>query len=229
MSSFSASRRTVITGGVAALATIGTPSPSRADTQPYLPALRRPRFDRERFIADCVKAHRADGMEGVREVLSGAISDHRAVLADLGEPTEAGIVVLHSSPSFTIFAAHWTPQMNLLPHDHMMKALIGIYSGREDNILWRREAAGMKRTTPVACSRGTSRRCRPMRSTRSPIRSCGSRQGFTSTTVISSALIATNGTPRRSQSRPRTEIPLGRCLHGRTNGIAFRVRLTGAK
>jgi len=28
--------------------------------------------------------------------------------------------------------------MNLLPHDHMMWALIGIYSGREDNILWRR-------------------------------------------------------------------------------------------
>lgn len=28
--------------------------------------------------------------------------------------------------------------MNLMPHDHLMWALIGIYTGREDNILWRR-------------------------------------------------------------------------------------------
>lgn len=144
MFGFSTSRRTVIAGGVAALATIGPSSRSRAQAQPYLPSSRKRRFDRERFIVDCVEAHRADGMEGVREILSSAISDHRAVLAGLGEPTEAGIVVMHSSPSFTIFAAHWTPQMNLLPHDHMMKALIGIYSGREDNILWRRQAPGIE-------------------------------------------------------------------------------------
>ena len=46
---------------------------------------------------------------------------------------------MHTSPDFTIFAAHWTPQMNLLPHDHMMEALIGIYTGREDNIIWKQE------------------------------------------------------------------------------------------
>jgi predicted metal-dependent enzyme (double-stranded beta helix superfamily) len=40
--------------------------------------------------------------------------------------------------------------MTLSPHDHNMIAVIGIYSGREDNILWRRcadgriEAAGAK-------------------------------------------------------------------------------------
>ena len=29
--------------------------------------------------------------------------------------------------------------MNLMPHDHLMWANIGIYSGREDNIFWRRQ------------------------------------------------------------------------------------------
>ncbi|GGD74650.1 hypothetical protein [Croceicoccus mobilis] len=52
--------------------------------------------------------------------------------------------VMHASPTFTIFAAHWTPQMNLLPHDRMMKASIGIHTGREDIILWRRSGEGIE-------------------------------------------------------------------------------------
>lgn len=101
-------------------------------------------FDRERFAADCVAAHDADGMPAVREVLTRAMSDHGAVLDALGGPTQAGLDVMHSSDKFTIFAAHWTPRMNLLPHDHMMEALIGIYTGREDNILWRRGQDGIE-------------------------------------------------------------------------------------
>jgi predicted metal-dependent enzyme (double-stranded beta helix superfamily) len=31
--------------------------------------------------------------------------------------------------------------MNLVPHNHLMWALIGIYTGREDNIMWRRTPA----------------------------------------------------------------------------------------
>lgn len=46
--------------------------------------------------------------------------------------------VLHRSPTLTIFAARWAPEMSLVPHDHKMWALIGIYAGREDNIFWRR-------------------------------------------------------------------------------------------
>lgn len=99
-------------------------------------------FDRERFVENCVAAHQADGMPAVRETLASALSDHAAVLNALGGPTQAGLDVMHRSPDFTIFAAHWTPQMNLLPHDHMMEALIGIYTGREDNIMWHRNEHG---------------------------------------------------------------------------------------
>lgn len=102
-------------------------------------------FDRDRFVEDCVLAHKeAEPINAVREVLTRAVRDHQSVLQGLGAPEKAGIDVLLSSPALTIFAAHWTPQMNLLPHDHMMWALIGIYTGREDNILWRRNAAGIE-------------------------------------------------------------------------------------
>lgn len=97
-------------------------------------------FDRDRFVEDCLAAHReSEPIAAVREVLAQAVSDHNSVLTGLGTPEKAGVDVLLSSPTLTIFAAHWTPQMNLLPHDHMMWALIGIYTGREDNILWRRQ------------------------------------------------------------------------------------------
>jgi predicted metal-dependent enzyme (double-stranded beta helix superfamily) len=100
-------------------------------------------FEPERFVADCVKAN-ADGdpQRAVLEVLEQAISDPGAVLRGVGEPVRAGLNVLHRSPTLTIFAASWTPRMNLMPHEHRMWALIGIYTGREDNLLWRHGADG---------------------------------------------------------------------------------------
>jgi predicted metal-dependent enzyme (double-stranded beta helix superfamily) len=96
------------------------------------------RFDRDRFVADCIAARRVrDGQAAVHEVLARAVSEPDSVLAGLGPPREAGLDVLHRSPSLTIFAAHWAPRMSLPAHNHRLWALIGIYTGREDNILWR--------------------------------------------------------------------------------------------
>ena len=101
-------------------------------------------FDRNRSVEDCISAHReGDAQAAVCEVLARAVADHGQVLAALGAPAQAGLDVLHRSPSLTIFEAHWAPQMNLIAHDHRMWALIGIYTGREDNILWRRTADGI--------------------------------------------------------------------------------------
>ena len=103
------------------------------------------RFDREQFVADCIAANRGEDRQGaVRDVLRRAVSDHAAVVHGLGEPAEAGLDVLRRSPDLTIFAAKWAPRMALLPHDHRMWALIGIYTGREDNILWRREQGSIR-------------------------------------------------------------------------------------
>ena len=111
---------------------------------------RRGGLDLEAFVADCVAAGaESEPQAAVREVLERGVSDPGAMLAAVGEPKAAGLQVFHRSPLLTMFAATWTPQMNLMPHDHRMWALIGIYTGREDNILWRRtegrpEAYGAK-------------------------------------------------------------------------------------
>ena len=103
------------------------------------------RFDRDRFVADCVAAGRErDGQAAVREVLARAVREPDSVLAALGPPREAGLDVLHRSPALTIFAARWAPRMSLPAHEHRLWALIGIYTGREDNIFWRRDGRGVK-------------------------------------------------------------------------------------
>jgi predicted metal-dependent enzyme (double-stranded beta helix superfamily) len=98
----------------------------------------------ERFVEDCVSANQEGDAQGaVQEVLARGVHDPHAMLAAVGEPQQAGINVLHSSPTLTVFSAAWTPQMNLMPHNHLMWALIGIYTGREDNIFWRRSDEGI--------------------------------------------------------------------------------------
>jgi len=102
-------------------------------------------MDIERFVADCIAANKEpEAQAAVNEVLARAVSAPAAVLAALGDPERAGLKVLLSSPTLTIFAATWTPQMNLMPHNHLMWANIGIYTGREDNIFWKTTPGGIK-------------------------------------------------------------------------------------
>jgi predicted metal-dependent enzyme (double-stranded beta helix superfamily) len=74
----------------------------------------------------------------VREVVARAVSDPASVLKGLGEPRRAGLHKLYHSDSLTILNLVWGPRMTLMPHNHRMWAVIGIYTGREDNIFWRR-------------------------------------------------------------------------------------------
>jgi predicted metal-dependent enzyme (double-stranded beta helix superfamily) len=111
-------------------------------------------FDLDQFKAECSAAvtERA-AAQAVREVVTRAVEVPKAVLAALGEPTRAAVQVLHRSTDLTILNVVWGPKMTVMPHNHEMWAVIGIYTGREDNILWRRlpadpdgriEAAGAK-------------------------------------------------------------------------------------
>ena len=103
-------------------------------------------FDVEQFIEECKSAVRgSDGQQGVRELVERAVSDPSAVLRGVGEPAKAGVERLYVSDDLTILNLIWGPHMTLMPHNHEMWAVIGVYTGREDNILWRRlqnEAGG---------------------------------------------------------------------------------------
>jgi len=114
-------------------------------------------FDVDQFIADCRAAVRADSThKSVREVVARAVAEPSAVVAGLCEPKRAEIQKLHCSEELTILNVIWGPGMTIMPHNHLMWAVIGIYTGREDNIFWRRipevagkiEAAGAKSLGP---------------------------------------------------------------------------------
>ncbi len=98
-------------------------------------------FDREQFVADCRAAIKDDAThKAVREVVAEAVSDPGAVLKGIGEPERAGVDKLYQSDDLTVLNITWGPRMTLMPHNHEMWAVIGIYTGREDNIFWRRVA-----------------------------------------------------------------------------------------
>lgn len=96
-------------------------------------------FEIDRFVEDCRQAVAQDpSHRAVREVVARAVSDPAAVLAGLGEPTRAGVQRIYRSDTLTVLNLVWGPMMTLMPHNHRMWAVIGIYTGREDNIFWRR-------------------------------------------------------------------------------------------
>ena len=111
-------------------------------------------LDLDRFIEDCRAAVAEDPThKAVQDIMARAFSEPADVLASVGEPTAGGIVPLHVADDLTILNVIWKPGMTLMPHNHEMWAVIGVYGGREDNIFWRRvkddtegriEAAGAK-------------------------------------------------------------------------------------
>ncbi|WP_380054595.1 hypothetical protein ACFE33_13960 [Falsihalocynthiibacter sp. SS001] len=108
----------------------------------------------ERFVEECRDAvRRGGGQKEVSEVLRSYFSDVSNIINELGEPDTPGIKPIFQASDLTIVNVVWSPKMTLQPHNHEMWANIGIYSGREDNIFWRRikddpdghiEAAGAK-------------------------------------------------------------------------------------
>jgi predicted metal-dependent enzyme (double-stranded beta helix superfamily) len=114
-------------------------------------------FDLDRFVEDC-RAALPGGQAALREIVGRAVSEPDYVIRRLGEPTRAGLHVLHHTPELTVLNLVWGPYMSLQPHDHRMAAVIGIYTGREDNIFWRRlpggrvEAAGAQALAAQDCT-----------------------------------------------------------------------------
>ena len=144
------SRRDVLVGAGAALAASSAVAESA-------PVRRTPRFDVESFVEECRRANQqaaADKQAAIREVMSRSMSDPRSVLAAVGEPQKGGIQTLHRSPDLTILNIVWAPLMQLLPHEHRMWSVIGIYCGREDNIFWERQQGRIAATKAASLATG---------------------------------------------------------------------------
>src|SRR5215467_889692 len=97
-------------------------------------------FDLDAFRSECSAAARGGGQPAIREIVARAVDSPGDVLRTLREPTRAEVQTLHRAADLTILNVIWGPRMTVMPHNHNMWAVIGIYTGREDNILWRRVA-----------------------------------------------------------------------------------------
>lgn len=107
-------------------------------------------FILEDFIEGCrAVAATRDAPGAIQELVSEAVSDPARVASTLRAPEHAGFEVLYRAPNLTILNFAWAPWMCFKPHNHCMWSVVGIFSGREDNVLWRRtessiEAAGAR-------------------------------------------------------------------------------------
>ncbi len=96
-------------------------------------------FDLDRFIADCRDAIAEDAShKAVREIVARAVADPTGVMKAVGEPRCGGVERIYSAPDLTIINVVWAPLMTVMPHEHRMWAVIGVYTGGEDNMYWRR-------------------------------------------------------------------------------------------
>jgi predicted metal-dependent enzyme (double-stranded beta helix superfamily) len=97
-------------------------------------------FDLGRFIGDCEAA--GDDVARVRELVAHAVSNPAALQQRFGVPQRSAMTPLHRSATMTVLHLVWGQQMSVLPHDHRMWAVIGVYAGREDNTVWWRTHNG---------------------------------------------------------------------------------------
>ena len=96
-------------------------------------------FNLDTFIEDCKSAVASDDTHlGIKDLVGRAVSEPGSLMKAIGEPNKAGASPIYSSNNLTIVNVVWAPWMTIYPHNHNIWAVIGIYSGREDNIFWRR-------------------------------------------------------------------------------------------
>ncbi|MBR0653501.1 cysteine dioxygenase family protein [Plastoroseomonas arctica] len=95
-------------------------------------------FDLDQFIADLRETLPERSRQAMRQVVARAVSDPAGIARCLGAPDKPAIQVLHHSAEFTVMNIAWAPQQVTLPHNHLLAAVIGMYSGREDNVFWRK-------------------------------------------------------------------------------------------
>ena len=96
-------------------------------------------FNLDNFIESCESAvtNNETHLE-IKEIVEKAVSDPESLMKAVGEPSKTGASPIFSSSKLTIVNVVWAPWVTIYPHNHNIWAVIGIYSGREDNIFWRR-------------------------------------------------------------------------------------------
>jgi len=101
-------------------------------------------FSVEELVAECRKTPEG---AAVKEIVKRAVSRPEEVERVLGAPRKAEIQTLYRAADLTVLNVIWAPGMSIYPHDHRIWAVIGLYTGTEDNYFFRRTKQGVERAS----------------------------------------------------------------------------------
>ena len=98
-------------------------------------------FSIDQTVADCVEAAQDSGGHpgaAVQEVLARVVSDPAAIEAAIGKPQDLPVMTPWlNTDELSVMHIVWPPGVDLVAHDHLMWASIGLYGGQEENRLFR--------------------------------------------------------------------------------------------
>ena len=108
------------------------------------------KLDVDTFLADLHAANaEASPRHAVCEVVARAVSDPEAMSDAFGAMTNGCSKVLFRSAQLLVLHIVWPPELSVEPHEHNLWAVMGVYSGVEDNTFYRRTESGIERAGTV--------------------------------------------------------------------------------
>ncbi|GAC1590450.1 MAG: hypothetical protein NVS3B21_08040 [Acidimicrobiales bacterium] len=100
-------------------------------------------FDLEAFVDDCRRAGaESQPILAIKDIVDQAVAHPGSISASLS--VDPGVEVLYCDDALTILnVVIPSGSPHVLPHDHRMWALVGVYGGQEDNQFFRRTESGL--------------------------------------------------------------------------------------
>jgi len=112
-------------------------------------------FDRGQFIDECLRAVRGPSPQAdIHQIVKRAVSDPPVLEAFLGTKLGRDVGILHHSPELTIQHVVLPPGFRTGIHDHLVWAVIGTWSGFEDNTEYHRTDSGLSQGDTTRCGPG---------------------------------------------------------------------------
>jgi predicted metal-dependent enzyme (double-stranded beta helix superfamily) len=112
-------------------------------------------FDPETFATECRRAASSgDALAAVQEVVATAIGDPASIDATLGTEFKGESDTLLSSADLTVQRIQWPPGIDSSPHEHRMWAVVGVYTGMDQNRTFRRSSTGVEACDHQALGEG---------------------------------------------------------------------------
>lgn len=97
-------------------------------------------FDAQSFVAECRAALvEPDVLAALASRVAGVFADREALLEAFGVGSKLRVATLHASADLTILQFVCPIGFAFPIHDHRMRSVVGVYSGVEDNVFYRRQ------------------------------------------------------------------------------------------